>query len=437
MLLCGDKLPTHLRAAAADLAHRTSECYSRPYLDPSLRDRTLCMLGAAVEGVAQAGAISGAASLEDAAAESQQQQQRQQQQQQQQQQLAVELAAALSEGGFAENLAAYAQLCCVWWWDEEGGSSNGGPPSVRQGDQGAEDDGAYAARRTRGAASALSAQAWAAAARAELAAKTLGLAAALMAQQEGAVAARSGTSGSASSSTSSSTSSSRRRARVALSKLIAALCAAGNRYASSPLPGPSACGSAAAAAERRMGALRALQSLAAGLSRAVAAVPLEVLLEVQAVGSGEAAVAAAVSWVGAVVREAAAAQGEDGVAASARRGSGGVLVHVDWDCLDALLSLLVLLQENRGGGCSSSCVSVQLPSDLLIALFPAALEAARWTMQDDGLVEVARCLKRLWGAAVDASETTQVRRPFVVGFDWDWIGIGAAWLRDHGSSSSA
>jgi hypothetical protein len=421
MLVCGDRLTGQLRATACNLAHRTAECYSRPYLAPSLRDRTLCMLGAALDGVAAAAAIERVAAAEraDAAISSSSSAAAAaagsaalgggREGGGGPPQLARELAAALSEGAFAENLAAYSELCCVWWWNEEGGERRSSQ------DQQAADSAAGLTSsqwRRDFSSSCLSPGDWAAAARAELAAKTLGLAAALMAQQLGSSSGGSGGGG-----------SSRRWAEAALSKLLQALSSVGARYASTPLPGATSCGGLAAAGERRSGALRALHSIASGLCRAELAAPIEcrALWQLQSNPPN------VVAWVGAVARAAVDAQQEDAAAAGSSGGgggsSGGVLVHVDWSCLDALLRLLQAVSADSrsspangsgGGGASQSAghrgeAGVKLPADQLAALFPAVTEALRWTIDPDRLVELAHCAGRLWAAVVAAPAECQMQ----------------------------
>jgi hypothetical protein len=399
VLVCGDALRPHAVAATADLARRLAEAYNRPYLAPSLRDRTLCMLCAALGAAAAAAAATqaaaeaadgyepsnngtGAASAALAGPASA---------------LEAALVAALAEEGLAENLAAYAELCCACWWEE--GEAKGAAA------------GAAACSRDD---SALGAAEWAAVARGELAAKALGLAAALAARSAGA----SGGGGEAQVGG--------RRVRGALAKLMGALSAFGRRFAVSPLPSPGpqvgAAAAAAASAERRASTLRALRSCASGLVRAGAVAPvacteLWLLPSTSEVGA----------WASGLVREAAAGDAEDErtrlqrVAGDGTSG-GAPLVHVDWACLSALLELLELLESAAAaseaaanaaagrplGGTPPARLGPPLPPAALSALLPAVVQALRWTTEEGGLVHVARCAGPLWRASLDAPAEQQV-----------------------------
>jgi hypothetical protein len=293
--------------------------------------------------------------------------------------LAVELVGALSQGAFAESLADYAELACASaGWDGHSGRGDGGVGSGAVG-QGNENGGG-----------GLSPEEWAAGARAEAAVKAAALAAALLAR------AAAGAGGG-------------RGLLEGLSKVTGSLAAIGNRIASMGVPEGvvlASRGGAGGAAERRAAALRALQTAASGLRRAAAA------------GAGPRVLPA---W-GDVEGWAAAAAG---IAAAPACGGADALgvndtdpnpINVDWSCLAAVLDLLEALGDDVTRG-QPQAAAGQLPEPLLLALFPAALDALRWTPDEAGLLEVVRCARRLWAAALAAPPELQVRhgpgRPFL------------------------
>lgn len=431
VLVCGRELSEHISSAASDLARRINECYSRPYLAPSLRDRTLCMLCHALDCAVRAAAVAGAgaaagsscqqlqgaggemagaaagpgAGLFDAPL------------------LLTELTSALSEGAFAENLAAYAVVCCGCFWDVPGSCSSNGGSSVSSGAD----------------ASPLGPEEWPAIARAELAVKCVGLAAAALAQRAGAAEAGNGC---AASSKGAGSSGASRRAKEALARLAEALAAIPTRIASRPLPHAAPAASAAVAAtaavmaaarERRSGALRVVRSAASGLYRIQAACPVTSLQLHMLPSADEVA-----SWIEACVREAAAedekAQVLGGVEAGGKvQGGGGQLALLDWGCLEALLSLLLRLSPAAGqrqvaghmidiGGAEEGSAAVSggsrqqremryetvLPAALLVALLPAGLEALKRTSREEALVSVLKCLQQLWMVACASPLDVQV-----------------------------
>jgi hypothetical protein len=435
VLVAGDALRPHAVAACADLALRVAEAYSRPYLSPSLRDRALCMLSAALGAAAGAAAAAdaaayaaadaavasgspGAAAAEAHAARGAAST------------LESALVGALAEEGLAENLAAYAELCCGCWWQEGdsegapaaggggGDGSGGGAGGGGAGGGGGGDGGGGG-----GDGGGQSPAEWAEAARGELAAKALGLAAGLAAR---AVGTHGGGGSRSISGGGGEGAAVRRRARAALGKLTGALCAVGRRFEASPLPATAA----RAAAERRASALRALHSVAAGLVRAGAAAPSACRELWLLPGSAEAG-----AWAAALAREAAAADAADERTRqqAAARG-GGTLVHVDWPCLAALLELLALVASleaqtaaKAGGGADGegpAPLGPPLPRAALAALLPAAVRALQWTTEEGGLLDVARGAGPLWRAALDASADAQVR----VWRAWRRVLPGVGWL---------
>ena len=371
-LVCGARCAPQARAAARELARLVGDAYQRPYMQPALRDRALCLLSRALDAALTAADADAAAGGGDAAAG------------RGTALLLAELSAALVEApAFAESLGAYAELCCAWYWRgaaaaaEAGGGGGGGSGG---GDS----------------AGGLGPEEWALAARAEVATQALALAAEAVARR-----------GDAASSGA---------AQGALGRLMGSLQALAVRFARSPLPTAAAHGGsggdAAAAAERRASALRALRSIATGVGRAALAAPAACAALRTAPAASDAAALA-----GAVVREAAAADAEDERAAHATA-SGGASVHVDWDCLDAVLALLLLAapQEGSGGisrtgGGSSAAVAATLSPEHLAALSAAALEALRWTLDDAGpaLGTVARCAARLFRLALAAPADVQAQ----------------------------
>jgi hypothetical protein len=181
-------------------------------------------------------------------------------------------------------------------------------------------------------------------------------------------------------------------------------------------------------------AVQILRHLAQGISRALGCLPQQ-----QWPPHGSLPLQPS-SWVGALLRETAAATAavthwEPLLAAAGATGdvSGGWVKGMDWECLDACMALTGLLcsptaaadgtqqqpaaAANGTAGAALGCMDQQLLSSLagrcgaerlpagvlqqgvLVAVLVEALEALQWTAPD-ALLHLLRCVRRVWALAV-------------------------------------